>query len=675
MTATLEPLSIKPPPERKKGFGPFRRARERALKTVVIIGNGMASHKLCERLKSADHDQKLRLIVFGEEQQPAYDRVHLTSFFEKHSAEPLLLAPKSWYAENRIELHLGDRVTAVDREKRIVRSAGGQETAYDQLVFATGSRPHVPEIPGSDLPGVFVYRTLDDLCAIRDRVPHSKRAAVIGGGLLGVEAAKALRDLGLDTWIVERGTSLLARQLDPQASALLQAHVERLGVKVCTQRATQSIEAPGNDRLLNFTNGECLRVQLVILTVGIRPRDELAAACGLDIGPRGGIKIDDTLRTSDPNIFAIGECASHRGVIYGLAAPAYQMADLLSFQLLGKPGRFEGSDQSTRLKLPGIEVCTLGDFQANGDERLNWTGDVGSRSLVLERGRLVGATSIGEWPEAARVRELTERRARIWRWQRRRFSQTGRLWKTSAEQHVRQWSAQAVVCNCVGVRRGALSQACAEGCITVEQLARKTGASTVCGSCKPLLAQLADAPGGFTSVPGLNLLAAACAITILLTTAMLWVPALPFADTVQSGWRGMDVLWRDSFWKQVSGFTLVGLTLASLLLSARKRIPQFRFGEFGNWRAVHAILGTISLVALVTHTGFRLGHNSNLVLMLDFLALAAMGSLAGVVTVLERRMNPAAAKRMRSLWTGVHIAMAWPLPVFIGLHVAIAYYF
>lgn len=651
----------------------LRREKPSTRETLVIVGNGMVSHKLCEKLAATHGTRQFCVVVFGEEARPAYDRVHLTQFFSGRSAEHLQLASREWYAENDIELRLGDPVVAIDRDKRVVRSASGSEVTYDRLVLATGSRAFVPSIPGRELSGVFVYRTLDDLERIQAHAAKCQRAAVLGGGLLGVEAAKALHDLRLNTWIVERGSSLLARQLDPEAGALLQAHVEKLGIRVCAQRDTERIEALGEDLLLQFNTGECLRVQLVVIAVGVRPRDELAAQCGLALGPRGGVRVDDSLQTSDPNIFAIGECASHNGVCYGLAAPGYKMADALAASLLGKRTKFTGSDQSTRLKLTGIEVSTLGEFQAVG-ETLRWQGPEGRRQLVLEKGRLVGATAIGEWSEAARAQELIARRAHVWRWQRGRFLRTGRLWKDAAL-HVCQWPEAALVCNCVGVRRGALTAACAEGCATVEQLAKRTGASTICGSCKPLLAAFVDAPASLMRVPGLKALAMASFCAFVLALGIFFARPIPFADSVQSPWHKFDVLWRESFWKQTSGFTLLGLALISLLLSARKRFKKFTFGEFGHWRAVHAALGTLTLVVLVSHTGFRLGHNLNFVLMTNFLALALVGALAGAVTAMERRLEPAAAKRLRSLWTGAHIAVAWPLPVLILIHVLVAYYF
>lgn len=642
--------------------------------SLVVVGNGMVSHKFCERLMASGVAAKYKIIVFGEERRPAYDRVHLTGYLQGRTPGELLLAPSAWYAEHGIELHLGDPVVSIDRERRVIRSAGGREVTYDRLVLATGSRAFLPPLEGRDLPGVFVYRTLDDLERIKAYAANCKRAAVLGGGLLGVEAAKALKDLQLDAWIVERGSSLLARQLDPEAGTLLRAHVEKLGLHVCTQRETERIEALGDDRLLQFNTGECLRVQLVVIAAGIRPRDELAAQCGLELGPRGGIRVNDWLQTSDPNIHAIGECASHNGVCYGLAAPGYKMADILAESLVRKPRRFIGSDQSTRLKLTGIEVSTLGDFQADG-ETLRWRGAEGCRRLVLENGRLVGATAIGEWAEAGRVQELIERNARVWRWQRRRFERTGHIWKGEAVLNVVQWPETAIVCNCVGVRRGALSRACAEGCATVEQLVARTGASTVCGSCKPLLAELVGAPASTVNLAGLKLLGAACVLAALFAITILAARPIPFAASVQLGLHKLDALWRNDVLKQITGYTLLGLALISLLLSLRKRFKRFTWGEFGHWRAVHATLGAITLVVLVSHTGFRLGQNLNSVLMTDFLVLALVGALAGGVAALERRLSPRAAKRLRSFWTGAHIAMAWPLPVLVIMHVVMAYYF
>jgi nitrite reductase (NADH) large subunit len=692
--------------------------------SLVVVGNGMTGFKLCERLVALAGARKYRIIMFGEEPRPAYDRVHLTRFLAGATPEELQLAPEDWYRDNGIELVTGDPVVFINREQRIIRTQSGREERYDRLVFATGSRAFVPEIPGHDLPGVFVYRTLEDLELIKSMAARSRRAAVLGGGLLGLEAAKALKDLGVDTWVVERGTSLLARQLDPEGGALLQSHVERLGIHVCTSRQTESIEAlttqgcsadlqsavsrnciplparatqsaanfgrhadfksaiqqvenlrylPARDLLLQFNTGECLRAQMVLIAAGIRPRDELAVAAGLKLAVRGGIEVNDKLETSDSNIYAIGECASHRGEIYGLAAPGYKMANVLAGVLLGKRRRFDGADQSTWLKLAGTSVATLGQFQG-GEETISARTSQSYRRVVLEKGRVVGASAIGDWPEQARVMEAIERGRRLYRWERARFVRSGSVWSERVPRPVSDWPASAIICNCMGIRRAELSAACAAGCSTVEQLMFKTRASTVCGSCRPLLAELVGAPLTAHRIPGTRWLLGASMAALVAVILISLLGPVPFTTTVQGGFK-LDVLWRESLAKQITGFTLVGLVVLGMVLSLRKRIPRFRLGEVSSWRAVHAVLGSLTLIALITHTGFRLGQNLNLILMLNFLGLALVGALAGGVTALERRLAGPAARRLRAVWTGMHIALVWPLPVLIAIHVMVAYWF
>jgi nitrite reductase (NADH) large subunit len=296
------------------------------------------------------------------------------------------------------------------------------------------------------------------------------------------------------------------------------------------------------------------------------------------------------------------------------------------------------------------------------------------RRLVFHNRRLVGAIAIGEWPEYPRVQELVHRQARLWGWQENRFRHTGALWRESAVRPVQDWPASALVCNCVGVRRGQLSRHCQEGCATVEQLAAITGASSICGSCKPLLAQLVGAPPVSAALPGTRGLLAASLLALLLAGGVSALNPIPFSSTVQEGWH-WDQLWRDGFWKKTSGFSLLGLSVLSLGLSLRKRIPRFQWGAVGMWRAFHAGLGVLMLLLLITHTGFRLGKNLNFVLMIDFLALAALGAMAGGINALDSRFGGPAARRLRAVWTGAHVALVWPLPVLIVAHVLMAYWF
>ncbi|UQA57733.1 FAD-dependent oxidoreductase [Polyangium aurulentum] len=493
--------------------------------TLVVIGNGMTSFKLCQKMVEHGALEDINIVVFGEEHRPAYDRVHLTEIFSGRSEDSLLLAPDEWYEDNDIELILGDRVIVVDRERSIVISASGEIVPYNRLVFATGSSPFVPPVEGLKVPaspeegggeklrpGVFLYRTVDDVYDIQAYASGCLRAAVIGGGLLGLEAAKAVYDLGLKVHVVEVAPGLMPRQLDAPAATLLKEKIEELGVKVSVGKKitrivsgdpTASPDEP--TRLaIQFEDGGELVVDMIIVSTGIRPRGELAQAAGLNCLPNGGIVVDDRLQTSDPQIFAVGECAAHAGTTYGLVGPGYQMVDVLVANLLGGDAQFKGADQSAKLKLMGVTVAALGEF--DGDTKplssaLRYTTGGVYRKLVTRQGRLIGAVTVGDWENLDRIREALLSPVPMNFWDMRRFRSSGNLFPKEESKKVTEWAADAVVCGCIRVTRGTLSACIAEGCSTLAALSSKTGAGTVCGSCKPLMAELLGVDERETVVP------------------------------------------------------------------------------------------------------------------------------------------------------------------------------
>ena len=260
------------------------------MERIVVIGNGMVGYKFCEKLrKKAGSDHFYQVTVFGEEPRPAYDRVHLSAYFSGTTADELTLAPATWYAENHVDLRLGELVTEINRAKKTIRTHKGTELPYDVLVFATGSSPFVPSIEGTDKKGVFVYRTIEDLDAMISYGKKVSKAAVMGGGLLGLEAAKAVLDMNLETHVVEFAPRLMPRQLDDAGSAVLQAKLEALGISIHLGKNTQSIKGNGKLEGLQFTDGTMLDVEMLVISAGIRARDELARQCGLATGRRGGI--------------------------------------------------------------------------------------------------------------------------------------------------------------------------------------------------------------------------------------------------------------------------------------------------------------------------------------------------------------------------------------------------
>jgi nitrite reductase (NADH) large subunit len=455
---------------------------------LVVVGNGMVGQRLVEAVRERDTARDWTVTVLGEERRPAYDRVGLSSYFAGASAEDLMLVPGGFYDGDGLMLRLGDPVAAIDREQRVVTTASGHQVAYDVLVLATGSYAFVPPVEGRDLPGCFVYRTLDDLDAIREWAARAKVGTVVGGGLLGLEAANALRTLGLQTHVVEFAPRLMPVQVDEGGGAMLRRHVEALGVQVHLGAATQRIEAGRNGAVaqLTFADGGELATDMVVFSAGVRPRDELGRACGLAVGERGGIVVDDTCATSDPNVFAIGECALAHGRVYGLVAPGYAMAEVVADRLLGGAAEFLGADMSTKLKLLGVDVASFGDAHATAEGALSvvYADPVAGvyKKLVVsdDAQTLLGGVLVGDASTYASLRPLVGTRLPDTPEQLLLVGPSGGSLPEGA-----------TVCSCNNVTVATVKNAIhGDGCTDVPGLKACTKAGTSCGSCVPLLKQL-----------------------------------------------------------------------------------------------------------------------------------------------------------------------------------------
>ena len=460
--------------------------------TVVVVGNGMVGHRFCERLVEFDTESAYRLVTFCEEPRAAYDRVGLSKYFTHRDAQQLMLADPEWYARNGIELHIGERVERIDRFQKIVWSSKGREIPYDVLVLATGSSPFVPPTPGTDLPGVFVYRTIEDLDRMLAWGATAKRGAVIGGGLLGLEAAKAVIDMGLEAHVVEFAPRLMPRQLDERGSQILVNKIESLGAKVHLNRSTKQIAGDGRVQQMQFADGSALDVDMVVVSAGIRPRDELAKACELDMGPRGGVIVNDVLMTSDPHIYAIGEVALHRGMIYGLVAPGYDMAEILAANLTGDKREFKGADLSTKLKLMGVDVASFGQYEADADVAKSVTFEdpiagVYKKLLVTSDGRhLLGGMLVGDARDFTRLLSLCRSGKAL------PYSPSALLTgsESGAAAAPSELDDDCQVCSCNNVTKAALCQAVKDGAATLGELKKCTRAGTGCGGCLPMVNDL-----------------------------------------------------------------------------------------------------------------------------------------------------------------------------------------
>ncbi|MBZ4190206.1 nitrite reductase large subunit NirB [Niabella beijingensis] len=464
---------------------------------IIVIGNGMVGQKFCEKL-IARAPEDLELTVFGEETLPAYDRVHLSEYFAGKTVQDLCMKPMSWYTENNIDLHLGDPVIQVDRDGKTVTSFDGKQFSYDHLVFATGSAAFVPPISGVDKHGVFVYRTIEDLNLIWRHATVARSAVVIGGGLLGLEAAKAMLDLGItDTHVIEFAPRLMPRQIDEGGSHVLTGKLRELGITTHTQKNTAVIL--GNETItgLMFTDGSILSTDMLVISAGIKPRDELARKCGLALGHRGGIAVNDQMQTSDPFIFAIGECAVHEGAVYGLVAPGYEMAEVVAEQLTGGARDFKGFDMSTKLKLIGIDVASFGDPFIGGDEARSiiyhddHKGIYKRINVSNDGSELLGGILVGDAETYNKLQQICSNRLAVPASPVDLIVTGGGSTPGAADFEL---PAEALICSCEGVKKQTIEDAVVQNsCESFDAVKKCTGAGSGCGGCTPMVKDIITA--------------------------------------------------------------------------------------------------------------------------------------------------------------------------------------
>jgi nitrite reductase (NADH) large subunit len=458
---------------------------------IVVIGNGMVGQRFLEQLTKRDPGAEVT--VFCEEPRPAYDRVQLTGFF---AGKDLKLVENGFFEHAKVTLRLNDAVLDIDPQKKVVRSTRFKAVSYDKLVFATGSYPFVPTLPGKDRRDCFVYRTFEDLEMIAASARRSKVGAVIGGGLLGLEAAKALKDLGLETHVVEFAPRLMAVQLDDSAGRLLKKKIEALGATVHVGKATKAIaEGTVRRQSLQFADGTSLDTDLVVFSAGIRPRDELARKSGIAVGERGGIAIDAHCRTSNPDIYAIGECALWEGRTFGLVAPGYQMAEVAARHLLGEDVRFLGADMSTKLKLMGVDVASIGDAHGVTPDARSYvyTDDVVYKKLVVSGdGRsLLGAILVGDAADYGPLLQLVLNQVELPKRPEGLILPATDI--AAKGMGVDMLPDAALICSCNNVTKGAICAAVGKGFDSLVKIKKETRAASSCGGCGALAKQVIDA--------------------------------------------------------------------------------------------------------------------------------------------------------------------------------------
>ncbi|WP_372619695.1 nitrite reductase large subunit NirB [Alteromonas stellipolaris] len=461
---------------------------------ILVVGNGMVGHHFVEQLHQSSDN--VDITVLCGESRLAYDRVHLSSYFSGASADDLALTTADVYRDWGVNVVTNAIVTDLLRDEKKALTEDGQVFPYDKLVLATGSYPFVPPIPGNDQEHCLVYRTIDDLIAIENSARESKVGVVVGGGLLGLEAANALKEAGLETHVVEFAPQLMAVQLDETGGDVLRSKIESLGVTVHTQKATQVIEAGEQSRYrMVFADGTFLETDMVLFSAGIRPSDQLARKSMLALGERGGIVVDDNCLTSDPDIFAVGECALWQNRIFGLVAPGYTMARAAVSALTGGDTVFTGADMSTKLKLMGVEVGSIGDAHERTTGAQSYTyfnqPEGVYKKLVVDESqqKVLGAVLVGDTSDydtllqyALNGIDLPENPETLI------LPSSGAAPALGADA----LPDTATICSCHNVAKSDIVSAIDEGCCSLGDVKSCTKASTGCGGCTALLKNVVD---------------------------------------------------------------------------------------------------------------------------------------------------------------------------------------
>lgn len=643
----------------------------------VIVGNGPVGMRVARELlqRMPAHP----VVIYGDEQHEPYNRVRLSSWLAGELDWTELAQPLQPPLGSRVDQRIGYRIERIDRDARCVFDNAGRCQPYNRLILATGSSPFIPNIDGIDAEGVFTFRDLDDTNRLIARRARSHHTLVLGGGLLGLEAARGMQRFNTRVTVIEHADRLLGQQLDEAASAQLQRDVEQLGIEVVVGDGVGAVLGQPRIKGVKLRSGKLLSCDTLVLATGIRPNIALARDAHLAFGR--GIQVDDRMRTTDPHIYAIGECAEHRGRVYGLVAPGLEQAGVAAADIADIESGYAGSVAASRLKVVGTSVFSMGPVGAGEDPhfgRAHTYRDPARgiyRKILVHRHRLDGAIGIGDWNETVRLQTMIGRSQRVWPWQVLRFRLTGRIWPEEDSQGVAAWPAASVICQCTGVTRGNISEAIALGACNPEAITLATGASSVCGSCKPLVREMLGDSAPAQAVGWQRSLVAAALVSLLGALAFLLVPGVPYADSVQVAvpW---DLLWRDGLAKQITGFTTLGLFLVGLLVSLRKRIPGLRdAGRFDTWRLLHVVLGVVVIATLGAHTGFRLGHGLNAMLMLTFSLMLLVGALSSGVVALENRIGGSLARRLRRQSVFLHILLFWPVPALLGWHVLKTYWY
>ncbi len=647
---------------------------------IVVVGSGPAGVRFVnEVLKRRPNAQ---ITVFNNEPFQPYNRVQLSALLagDVRLEDVFLKLPDE--TKHKYFSHIICKVESIDTDNKSILDAKGNTHYYDKLILATGSRAHTPNLNGVNNKGVYTFRNLKDTESLYARVSSARHIVVAGGGLLGIEAARALSRDNTDVTLIQQGSHLMNRQLDSYAAALLTEKIEALGIRVIVNTGLSTIHSDDRVKAVTTRKKEYIECDTVLLCAGISPNIEMARAAHIKVNK--GIVVNDQLETSANDVYAIGECSEHNGKTYGLVSPGYEQAAIAADVVCGGQAYYSGSVPISRLKIVNETVCSMGEVTDYPDrprqKEIVFKNDKENiyRKIVLHKNRLIGATGFGDWAEVRRIEEAYKQKRLIFPWQEWLFAFTGRLWFQGESNRVSQWPASSIICQCNNISHGEIVAAIDNGSNSMQVIGDKTSAGTVCGSCKPLLEQLLGDSGQRTKETTWVPVLVSSSLAVLLATFIVLMPGIAVSETVQAP-ALLENIWNDKFWKQFTGFSLLAMSVLGLLMSLRKRIKNKNLsktlGDFAYWRLLHVVLGVFCIATLVLHTGMHLGQNLNQMLMINFLLVILLGAFTGAVFSLSHQLSANAALKLKQFWSWAHIVVTWPLPILLSVHILTVYYY
>lgn len=646
-----------------------RLTTDKALMKIAVIGNGPVGVHFVNQLITRGFSG--HICIFGDEDCQPYNRVLLSSFL---CGEVSLEAIQNPISEHKgLVQQVNCRVVKIIPSEKQIKDEFGQSHHYDKLIMATGSKPYLPNIEGRSLKGVYCFRNMQDTLSLFARRTRSRQTLVVGGGLLGLETAKAMLKYSTKVTVLQHTPTLMNRQLDEHASQYIQLFAEKAGIQFLLSSRVVAIEGAESVQSVLLKDGQRLECDTVVFATGITPNTDLAVDAKISI--RKGIQIDEHLRTNYQDIFAIGECADYNGQVYGLVAPGLEQASILASNLLGENSIYNGSTLLSELKVLGIAVFSMGKVGSEYDNQVSesWSyhqGKTNYRRVFIQQGKVVGAVSVGEWSEIKGLQQAIKAKKRLWIWHKIRFTRTGKLFPDSRSE-LHHLPDSTLICNCQQVTLGTIKNCVKSQEADFQLLQKKLGVSTVCGTCKPLVQQILEKPVETLPVK-LFLLGIAC-LALLITNILLFSPQIPAATSVQQ--NSFNWLWTDSRARQISGFTILTLTIFSFLLSFRKRFTKLKWMSFDFWRSMHVTFTVMALLMLFVHTGISFGQGLNRWLIINFIVIALIGIGSAAVASIEGKFVSPTIKQLKRMLVLGHIITFWPLPIFLSYHILSVYYF